>query len=122
MLRYLVGIGFAVAIWADTGQAADRPRWTMLVEIEGRAVEGLPLAWSQDHVFLLARDGKLWDFVPHKASPFRKQSASFSSYSAAEVRAELEREFRGKLEITGTGHYLVAHPPGQGANWSSRFE
>ncbi|MBI3838784.1 MAG: DUF1570 domain-containing protein [Planctomycetia bacterium] len=122
VLRYLVGISLAAAILTNSAQAADRPRWTMLVEIEGQAVEGMPLAWSQDHVVLLGRDGKLWDFTARKTSQFRKTSSSFSSYSAAEIRSALERELRGKLEITGTGHYLVAHPGNQGAHWANRFE
>jgi hypothetical protein len=101
--------------------ANDRQRWTMLVDIGGREVEGMPLAWSNKQVMLLARDGRLWDFVPNKANRFRKTSSHFSSYSAAEIRAQLERELSGKLQVTGTGHYLVAHPKGKEA-WAQRFE
>lgn len=101
--------------------ATDRPRWTMLVDIGGHEVEGMPLEWSRQHVFLLARDGRLWDFAPNKAERFRKTSSYFSSYSAAEIRAGLDRELGGKLEVTGTGHYLVAHPKGKEA-WAARFE
>lgn len=93
----------------------------MQVDINGREIEGMPLAWSRERVFLLSRDGSLWDFAPNKANRFRKSSGSFSSYSAAEMRAELVREFGGRLEVTGTGHYLVAHPKGQSA-WAQRFE
>ena len=102
--------------------AADRQRFTMLVDIAGQEIEGMPLAWSQQRVFLLGRDGRLWEFAPAQATRFRKTSASFSSYSAAEMQAAMEREFAGRLEITGTGHYLVAHPPGKGNFWASRFE
>jgi hypothetical protein len=84
-------------------------------------VEGTPLAWSRQQVFLLARDGRLWDFAPDQSRNFRKISSAFSSYSAAEMRAELDRELRGRLVVTGTGHYLVAHPPGKEA-WAQRFE
>jgi hypothetical protein len=111
-----------LALWiAAPATADDRQRWTMLVDIGGRQVEGMPLAWSNKQVFLLARDGRLWDFVPNNASRFRKTSSSFTSYSAAEIRARLERELGGKLQVTGTGHYLVAHPPGKEA-WAQRFE
>jgi hypothetical protein len=106
---------------AAPAAADDRQRWTMLVDIGGREVEGMPLAWSNKQVFLLARDGRLWDFVPNNANRFRKTSSSFSSYSAAEIRARLERELGAKLQVTGTGHYLVAHPPGKEA-WAQRFE
>jgi hypothetical protein len=121
VLRSLVATMLAVSL-TSAAVAAERPRWTMLVDIGGQKVEGMPLVWSQDHVVLLARDGRLWDFPPQKASQFRKKSASFTSYSPAEIRANLERELGGKLEITGTGHYLVAHPPGTGPMWANRFE
>ncbi|MGD9720072.1 MAG: DUF1570 domain-containing protein [Pirellulales bacterium] len=117
LLVALLGGGFAA-----TPQAAARERFTMLVDIAGSEVEGMPLAWSDERVFLLARDGRLWEFAPRSATKFRKISSSFTSYSAAEMRAVLEREFAGRLEVTGTGHYLVAHPPGKGSFWSNRFE
>jgi hypothetical protein len=93
----------------------------MLVDLNGHEIEGMPLGWSRQRVFLLARDGRLWDFPPNKAEHFRKISSYFSSYSAAEIRAGLERELGGKLEFTGTGHYLVAHPKGK-ETWAERFE
>ena len=61
----------------------------------------MPLAWSKQRVFLLARDGRLWDFAPNQTDKFRKTSSSFSSYSAAEIRAGLERELGGRLQVTG---------------------
>ena len=111
----LAMLGVAIA------RAGDRQRWTMLVDIGGREVEGMPLAWTNKQVYLLARDGRLWDFAPNKTNGYRKTSSYFASYSAAEVRAHLERELGGKLQVTGTGHYLVAHPPGKEA-WAQRFE
>lgn len=93
----------------------------MLVDIGDRRVEGTPLAWSKQQVMLLARDGRLWDFAPNQSRNFRKISSTFSSYSAGEMRAALERELRGKLVVTGTGHYLVAHPQGKD-DWAQRFE
>jgi hypothetical protein len=119
-MRSLIAIGL---LWfALPGVVlAERPRWTMLVDIDNRQVEGTPLAWSSSRVMLLARDGRLWDFSPKESRNFRKVNSRFSSYSAAEMRAGLERELRGRLVVTGTGHYLVAHPPGKEA-WAQRFE
>jgi hypothetical protein len=121
VIRILALVWLVLASFVATAGASDRPRWTMRVDVAGQEIEGMPLAWSRQHVFLLARDGKLWDFAPHKAERFRKTSSYFSSYSAAEIRAGLERELAGKLEVTGTGHYLVAHPRGKEA-WAQRFE
>ncbi len=114
-------LAFCVVWLLATTCAADRPRWTMLIDVDGRQIEGTPLAWSDQQVFLLARDGRLWDFSPRDGSNPRKVNAVFSSFSASEVRAQLERELRGSLVVTGTGHYLVAHPPGKEA-WAQRFE
>jgi hypothetical protein len=118
-------IAFATSlVWlllAQGAALAESPRWTMLVDIDNQQVEGTPLAWSNKQVFLLARDGRLWDFAPNESRNFRKINSRFSSYSAAEMRASLERELAGRLVVTGTGHYLVAHPPGKEA-WAQRFE
>jgi hypothetical protein len=111
-------------VWAVLAAMAcgeTRPRWTMLVDLGNREIEGTPLAWSQKQVILLGRDGMLWDFSPKQSRNFRKTSSAFTSYSAAEMRASLERELGQKLVVTGTGHYLVAHPRGKEA-WAKRFE
>ena len=105
-----------------TAQAAGRANWTVEAEVKGRRVEGLPLSWSNSEVFLLARDGYLWQFPPADARNFRKTSTSFRSFSAGELRSSLEAELGQNLEITGTGHYLVAHPRGKGNAWAGRFE
>ena len=110
---------FAVAAVEATAAA---PQWMMEAEIRGRKIEGAPLSWSDDEVHLLARDGYLWQFRPDEARNFRKTAGNFRSYSAGQLRAALEGELGGKLETTGTGHYLVAHPPGQGGVWAERFE
>ena len=121
MLRRALGLTVVVTLLSTAALATDRQRMTMLLDIGGQKVEGMPLAWSKERVYLLARDGRLWDFAPQKAEHYRKTSSYFTSYSAAEIRAGLERELGGKLEVTGTGHYLVAHPRGKGA-WAARFE
>jgi hypothetical protein len=90
--------------------------------IRGQRVEGMPLAWNDQQVHLLARDGYLWEFRPDEAHDLRKTAPSFRSYSFAELRAELQRELAGRLELTSTTHYLVAHPRGAGKKWADRFE
>jgi hypothetical protein len=101
--------------------AAGEPKWTLDVNLNGKHVEGLPLLWSQDHV-LLARDGRVWNFTPDQVRNVQQTSSTFQGYSAAEVRARLAAELGKNFEISGTGHYLVAHAPGQRDYWSKRFE
>lgn len=100
---------------------AGEPKWTLDVNLDGKHVEGLPLLWSTDHV-LLARDGRIWNFKPDELRHVRQTSATFQSFSAAEVRSRLAGELGKAFEISGTGHYLVAHAPGQRDYWSKRFE
>lgn len=100
--------------------AGDSKR-TLDVNLNGKHVEGLPLLWSQDHV-LMARDGRIWNFQPNELGDVRPTSSTFQSFSASEVRARLAGELGKSFEISGTGHYLVAHAPGQRDYWSKRFE
>jgi hypothetical protein len=90
--------------------------------VDQRQLEGAPLSWSPDLVRLLGRDGRLWEIDPSRASRSRQTAAAFRPFSAAELRAQLHAELGERLEVTGTGHFLVAHPPGQGGHWAQRFE
>ena len=101
--------------------AAGEPKWTLDVNLDGKHIEGLPLLWSNDHV-LLGRDGRIWTFKPEELRNVHQTSSSFHSFSAAEVRSRLAGELGKSFEISGTGHYLVAHAPGQRDYWSKRFE
>jgi hypothetical protein len=85
-------------------------------------IEGTPLAWNSWEVNLLARDGRLWQFAPEEAEDYRKTSNRFRSYSPSELRASLLRELGSGYEVSGTGHYMVAHPRGQRSLWAQRFE
>jgi len=102
--------------------AAEAGKGTLDLVLRGAHVEGMPLVWSERQVELLARDGRLWSFAPDEAKQARQISPSFRGYSAAQLRSRLSRELGKSFEISGTGHYLVAHAPGQKDYWSRRFE
>jgi hypothetical protein len=91
------------------------------VDVGGRSLEGTPLAVSEKKVFFLARDGQLNDFAPTEASNYSRLDGSFRSYSQAEIRGLLQREFP-QFEVSGVGHYLVVHPAGTRDQWAPRFE
>lgn len=90
--------------------------------LRGQKIEGTPLAWNETAVHLLGRDGRLWQFRPEEATSFRQSSGRFRSYGPSEFRASLLRELGEQYEVSGTGHYLVAHPQGAGDKWAERFE
>ncbi|MDZ4783654.1 MAG: DUF1570 domain-containing protein [Planctomycetia bacterium] len=92
------------------------------LELDGRRAEGTALEWSQSEVVFLERDGRLMTFHPGEAKNYRKLGDRFRGYSSSELRAVLTRDLGKDFEISSTGHYLVAHPPGQSAQWSQRFE
>jgi hypothetical protein len=122
MMRRPIASAAALLIACSSALAGDVGHWTLRTEIRGTLVEGMPLFWSKQQVLLLGRDGRLWDFAPGAARNFRKESSGFRSYSPAEIRALLEREFAGQLDVTSTNHYLVAHAHNQGSEWAERFE
>src|SRR5207302_2086525 len=119
LTRFLVGLAFAVVC---LGAAPKPPRFMVEATIKGHHVEGGPLAWSDDKVILLARDGEVWDFQPADAENYRKTASAFVPYSLREMQERLEAEFGRTMEVTATGHYLVAHPVDQAAVWAERFE
>ena len=108
---------------ARESRAADAvSRFMIEATVRGRHLEGAPLTWSDEKVWLLARDGRLWDFAPGDATNYRKTASYFTPYSALEMEAQLQTELGRRFEVTATAHYLVCHPPGQAANWGDRFE
>ena len=85
-------------------------------------IEGTPLAWNTSKVSLLARDGQVFEFAPDQAADYGVLAGEFRSYSQAEIRGQLLREFGQGFDVSGVGHYLVVHPAGQKDQWAMRFE
>ncbi len=96
--------------------------WTMRLDLRGQRIEGTLVHLNDAQAILLGRDGRLWGFAPTEAKNYHKVSGTFSSYSQAQMRGELMREFGRKYEVSGTGHYLVVHPAGWRDEWAERFE
>lgn len=92
------------------------------LDLGGRTLEGTPLTWSERKVFFLCRDGQLAEFSPSEPTNFAKLASPFQSYSQAEIRGQLLREFGQGFEVSGVGHYLVVHPAGKRDQWAPRFE
>ena len=90
--------------------------------LNGQRIEGTPLHWTPAEVLLLGRDGRLWRFPPGEVSGFHKTSDRFRALSVSEIRAMLLRELGSAYEVSGTGHYMVAHPQGMRDVWAPRFE
>ncbi len=112
----------ALLLASAPARADVTPSWMVRLTLGSQQIEGAPLAWSPAEVHLLGRDGRLWTFDPAAASDFQQTSRHFQSYSVSQLRALMLRELGSAYEATGTSHYLVVHPSGQGDKWAERFE
>lgn len=113
---------FPAAACSQSQSPTEVPRWTLRTKVDGVWLEGMPLSWSDEQVELLCRDGSLRTIDAHAAKETTKVSDSFQSYSAGDMRSQLQREFGRDYDVSGTGHYLVVHPAGQRDYWADRFE
>ena len=124
LMRPVVALVFlACFVSADTAWPAGSgtPAMGMIqVDVGGRTVEGMPLAWGSNVVHVLGRDGRLWSFDPAEATNYRQTASRFQPYSISELRARLLRELGHDYEVSGTTHYLVAHPRGGRDKWAKR--
>jgi len=121
MPRLMVLKIFVTAILASSACApAAEPLFRF--DLGGRTLEGTPLVVADKKAFFLLRDGALSEFAPDEATNYSRLSASFQSYSQAEIRGQLLREFGQGYDVSGVGHYLVVHPAGKRDEWAPRFE
>lgn len=112
---------FGSCIAAQTAPVA-AAEFMFRARVDGRMVEGKPLAWSDEQMLLLGRDGQLYDFNPKLAQEAQKTSPRFFSYTASEMKSGLQKEFGKQFEVSTTRHYLVVHPAGEKDQWANRFE
>ena len=102
--------------------AAQTFRGMLELKLGGKQIEGMPISWNPARVHMLGRDGRLWSFKPREASDYRIVSDRFRSYSPSELRALLLRQLGSRFDVSGTTHYMIAHPKGERIQWAERFE
>lgn len=111
-----------LALAAPFATSASAAEFMFQATVDGETFEGRPLAWTDDVMHLLGRDGRRHTFDPSEAKDARKTSPVFYGYSVPEVKRELHREFGDAMDITATKHYVVVHPRGGQGKWAARFE
>ena len=97
-------------------------KFMMTTQVDGHELEGQPLVWDQRQMFLLGRDGELYDFAPKQAENSHKTGRGFRGYSISEMRQRMRAEFDRSFEISTTHHFVVVHPRGEWSDWSERLE
>ena len=90
--------------------------------VDGQLVEGKPLYWTNTQMFLLGRNGALYQFNPQKAKEGKKIAPRFVGYETQFVKRTLQKEFGDHFELATTQHYIVVRPSGQKKIWAQRFE
>ena len=60
--------------WVSHSKGAE---FMFRARVDGQLVEGKPLYWTDKQMFLLGRDGALYQFNPQKAKEGKKNSSSF---------------------------------------------
>ena len=122
-LQFPLLLGTVLFAWGFSASAAEPTSAGMYeIKFHGQKVEGSPIRWNSREIILLGRDGRLWTFDPRQVEGFQKSSDHFRPDSTSEIRATLLRELGDGYEVSGTTHYLVAHPRGQRDKWAERFE
>ncbi len=119
ILFVAVGVFFLIGSSATAGGPA---RFMMRTLVGERVLEGQPLAWTDETMFLLGRDGQLYEFAPQDAQDSRKLGPAFRGYTSSEMRTRLRDEFDKSFEITTTQHFVVVHPRGPWSDWADRLE
>jgi len=107
---------------ANDASAAGPAKFMMVARVGGQLLEGQPLNWTNRQMFLLGRDGQLYEFEPKSAQDSRKTSRGFRGYTVAEMRNRLREEFNNSFEISTTSHFVVVHPRGEWSAWANRLE
>ena len=105
--------------WISHSEGAE---FMFRTRVDGQMIEGKPLYWTDTQMFLLGRDGALYQFDPQKALDSKKTSPHFFGYATRFMKQSLQEEFGDHFELTTTRHYIVVHPSGQKPLWAHRFE
>ncbi|MGI9427726.1 MAG: DUF1570 domain-containing protein [Bythopirellula sp.] len=125
MLRRII-LWLLVMTFLQVGVSIARPNgpanFMMATQVNGKKLEGRPLVWDQRQMFMLGRDGELYDFAPKQAEKSRKIGKGFRGYSITEMRGRLREEFDRSFEVSTTNHFVVVHPRGEWGAWSARLE
>ncbi|MEM8943886.1 MAG: DUF1570 domain-containing protein [Planctomycetota bacterium] len=122
MIRHLLLLLAAMTMPPMTARGEGPANFMMATKVDGKRLEGQPLVWDQRQMFMLGRDGELYDFAPKTAEDSRKIGRGFRGYSISEMRQKVRQEFDRSFAISTTNHFVVVHPRGEWGAWSDRLE
>jgi hypothetical protein len=83
---------------------------------------GRPLAWDGKDLMLLRRDGRISRLPVTKISSLQLVSKQYKPFAVDELRANLNREFGSKYQVSVTNDFVVVHPHGSQRKWAQPFQ
>lgn len=127
MIRTITSLFVAAFCWfligdVSSAQSITPKRITYEILLNNNRFEGMPLAWNKQHVFMLARDGAMFNFEPGKEQSFQKKSSSFDPYNVTTMKSRIVEEFGTKFDVHTTPHFVIVTPIGKNSAWAERFE
>jgi hypothetical protein len=111
---------FVTLVVAGTSQADQT--WIIKVKTDDGEFAGKLMHFDAKHFYLLGGDGQLHEFPIALAAKSPRFAEPFEPLTHNQLKANLQREFGERYEITSTGHYMVVHPRGQRKVWGDLFE
>jgi len=113
---------FAALLLAAYGAVAEAGPALLEVKLRGKAYQGKLVARDNQVCWLMARDGRLFNFQIDKIEAISEAAPQFRRYSKAEIRDILRREYGQEFEVVGSEHYLVCGLPGSSSRYALLFE
>lgn len=110
------------ALSADSAQAGKKSSSLIRLHTRHGDYEGKAVAKDKDYLWLMNRDGRMTTLSFGEVESFEKVSPNFKGFSTVEMRDELKREYKGKLEVIAKGSYVVCAPRGRAREYAALFD
>jgi transposase len=98
-------------------------RGTYLVKLKsGKKYAGRIENETATQLIMTRRNGRIALIDPDDIEERKKVEAGFTPKTPHQLRAELQKEFGSKYEVSLTRHFVIVHPPGDYQKWAMPFE
>lgn len=102
--------------------AQNQPNITIKISKKKKTYVGKPVSWDGQELLMLRRDGRISILPVKSEKDYSKIANGFRPYTAAEVKANLRKEFGSKYQVSATQNFVVVHPPGDYNVWAMPFQ
>ena len=110
------------ALLSPASTAAAVPPALLKATIKGATCQGKLVAQDDEFCWLMGRDGRLERLEIDRIEKIEVEAPLFRSYSPAESRDLLRREYGKQFDVVGTEHYLICASPVDASKYARVFE